>query len=135
MQVIKRYENRQLKILLNFGSEFVGYECHAGTSWVHFKRKIKPSLSTEPWYLDRSMASCRITKTPKRNKMKFMCSKHEISPHIDCVSTFKTMTNIQIRVPSQWEQTKISFTGKCHETLVLLHNIVNFSLQRKLCSS
>jgi len=42
MQVIKCFENRQLKILPNFGSEFVGHECHAGLSWVLYKRKIEP---------------------------------------------------------------------------------------------
>jgi hypothetical protein len=45
VQVIKYYENRQLKILLSFGSEFDGHERNAGSSRVHFKRKIKlPSL-------------------------------------------------------------------------------------------
>ena len=104
-----------LKFLLNFGSKFVEHECHAGSFWVHYKRKIEPPPNTQPWYLDQSTASCRITEKPKGNKMydKFICSKYKISIRTDCVSTFNTMINVQIGVPSQWGQTKISITVTC----------------------
>jgi hypothetical protein len=104
------------------------------------QEKDRTPLSTEPWYLDRSTNSCRITEKSKGNKMsyKFMCSKYEISTCAECVSIFNTMINVQIRVPSQWEQTKISVTGKCHtfgslhKTLVLLHKTISLSIHRKL---
>ena len=126
-----------------FNTEFVGHECHAGSSSVHYKRKIEPPLSTETWYLDRSITSCRITEKPKGNKMSYnyMCSKYEISICTDCVSTFNTMINVQIRAPPQWERTKISVTVKCQalgstrKPLVLIHKAINFSLHRKLDNS
>ena len=101
------------------------------------QEEYRTPLSTQPWYLGQSTDSCRITEKSKGNKMsyKFMCSKYEIT---DCVSTFNTMINAQIRVPSQWEQTKISVTGKCHafgsihKTLVLLHKTTSLSIYRKL---